>query len=108
MLKEFLEDYKNITLKLIFEVGQIENLQKLLDERQKIIQDVEQLGFDKNEFVKIAEELKLLELEEELQNKLKKEKVKLKQDIDKAKKMHSARRSYAAREGNSNFFDKIT
>lgn len=107
-LKNFLEEYRDITLKLISEVEETEKLENLIDERQKIIAKVEQLDYTKMEFSIIVDELKLLELEEQLQNRVKKEKAKVKEELDKVKKIRQARRSYASRESGSNFFDKIT
>lgn len=107
-LNLLIEEYKELTLKLISEVEEIDQLQKLLDERQKILDEIEILNVDKKVFTVIAKKLKLIELEEELNNKLETQKIKVKEELTNSRRQRQARRSYATKEGNSNFFDKIT
>jgi len=107
-LKLLLEEYKELTLKLMSKVEDIEQLQMLLDERQKVLDEIEVINNDKKAFTVIAKELNLIELEEEVKNKLENEKIKVKKELDNLRRQRQANKSYATINKDINFFDRTT
>lgn len=93
-LKNNLVEYSNITKSLIEKTKQGEEIEVLLDKREKIIQVISSLKFSKEEFKDIVIKLKILELEEEFQNQIKIEKEKIKNKMDAIRKGTIARNSY--------------
>ena len=107
-LKLLLEEYKELTLKLISEVKDAEQLQKILEERGKLLVDIERTNIDKKAFTNMAKELNLLELEQQLKSVLEGEKAKVKKELDNLRRQRQANKSYGKMNVNINFFDRRT
>lgn len=105
-LKSSLVEYSNITKILIEKTKQGEEIEVLLDEREKIIQGISNLKFSKDEFEDIVINLKIFELEKEFQNQIKIEQVKIKNKIETIKKSTIARRRYNDLQFKPTFFNK--
>lgn len=108
ILELLLEEYKEFTLKLISAMDNDNDLEKLLDERQKILDEIEELNSDKKEFTKLAENLDIIKLEEELKNKLSMQKMKVRKELETLRKQRQARKSYAQKGFDFNFYDRTT
>ncbi|MBC2455907.1 flagellar protein FliT [Clostridium beijerinckii] len=93
-LYECLNEYKNITLELINKVSNDQELQKLLEMRAEIIDQIGKSNFSKVEFKELVSSLNILELDKELQDLVKQEKVKTRNQIDNIRKIRIARRNY--------------
>lgn len=93
-LSEYLEEYKSLTLNLIDNIKKGEEIDSLIKQRENILTSINNLNFDKEEIKTIGDSLKLLELEDELQNSAKKEKIKLKKQIEVLKKSRQANINY--------------
>lgn len=105
-LREYLEEYKALTLALIDETQKDGELNTLIKEREDILKSINDLNFDKEEIKIIGNSLKLLELEEEVQNSVKKEKVKIKKQIETLKKARQANTNYNGIENKARIFNK--
>lgn len=104
-LQRELQDYKNITLKLVEAIGDIELVESLIQKRQEVIDKINLMQYKNEEFKAIACELGLPELEESLKIEMKKEKVNAKNRLDNIRKLKQARSMYNRRESTSVFFN---
>ncbi|MDU4800950.1 MAG: hypothetical protein E6X81_08110 [Clostridium butyricum] len=93
-LQEYLEEYRALTLDLMDEIQKNGQISSLLEEREYIIKSINDLNFDKEEIKTVGNFLKLRELENELQLLYKREKVKVKQQIENTKKARQVNNNY--------------
>lgn len=93
-LHEYLEEYRALTLDLMDEIQKNGQISSLIEEREYIIKSINSLDFDKEEIKTIGNSLNLGELEAELQLLYKKEKVKVKQQIENIKKARQINTNY--------------
>lgn len=107
-LNILLSEYKILTLKAIEEASDAEKLSLVLADRQIKIDEISKLNYEKSEFIDIANELNLLNLDRELNKKVQKEKLETKKALDNVRRLRQARRSYNALEGTPRFFSKTT
>lgn len=105
-LYENLEKYRLLTLKLIDEVEKDGNLELLIQERENILKDISRSDFDKEEIKAIGSEFKLLELENKVQDSVKKEKVKVMRQLEHLKKIRQVNLNYNAVGGETLIFNK--
>ncbi|MBE6086953.1 MAG: hypothetical protein E7206_02640 [Clostridium beijerinckii] len=105
-LQEYLEEYKNITLKLMDKNLNNNEVNSFVIKRGEILKILSESNFDKDEIRKIGDSLNLLKLEDELQNSMKKEMVSIKRELDKLKKMKQANMQYNSFENRARVFSK--
>lgn len=105
-LREYLEEYRDLTLVMIDEVKKDTQLNSLIEKREDILKSINDSNFDKEEIKNIGNSLKLLELEEELQNLVEKEKVRIKKQIESLKKTRQANTNYNSVENIARVFNK--
>lgn len=106
-LQEYLEEYRALTLDLMDEIKKNGQINSLLEEREYIINSINDLNFDKEEIKTIGNYLKLGELENELQLLYKREKIKVKQQIENIKKARQVNTNYNNISNASRVFNKI-
>lgn len=106
-LYENLEKYRLLTLELIYEVKKGGDLDFLIQERENILKAINENDFNKEEIKTIGSQLKLLELEDMVQDSIKKEKVKIMRELDHLKKTRQVNSNYGAVEGKSLILNKI-
>lgn len=96
MLREFLENYKELTEKMITAVisDDMNLFQNLLDCRQKVIYKLDNLNYSSVELRRIIRELKIIELEHELSNITLIKKEEYKCNINRIKLKQNAHNSY--------------
>ena len=104
-INNLLLDYRNVTLELIDVNDDIEKVESLIEKRQQIINNINSSSFEKNKFKEIAENLNLLELEDKLIYKIKKESADVRKALDNLKKLKKARSLYNQGENNAVFFN---
>ena len=104
-LKKNLILYKEITNKLIKSVGNIEEIERLIKERQGIIDKINLIDYKTDEFKVLATDLNLIELEEELIRKVKNEKTNAQKSFNNIAKLKKARSLYGRRESSPVFFN---
>ncbi|BCZ48628.1 hypothetical protein psyc5s11_46950 [Clostridium gelidum] len=105
-LNEYLEEYRTLTLDLMDKIREDGEIDILIEKREDILKSINNINFDKEEIKKIGDSLKLLELEEELEILAKKEKVKVKKEIENLKKIKQANTNYNSIENKSRVFNK--
>lgn len=93
-LREYLEEYRALTLLLIDEVKKDGELNDLVEKREDILKSINDLNLDMEEIKTIGNSLNLIKLEEELQDMYKKEKVKIKKQIENIKRAKKANQNY--------------
>lgn len=103
-LYECLDTYKTITLELIDKTKHGESVDKLIDERAELINQIGNIDFSKEEFKNISSSLGLLELDNELQTLVKAEKIKIKNQINILRKTREVRKNYNNVQENPRFF----
>lgn len=106
-LSEYLEEYRALTLDLMEELQKSGEIVSLLREREEIIKAINNSNFDKNEIKAIGNSLNLIKLEEELQSMYKKEKVKVRKQIENIKRAKEVNRNYNNMENVARVFNKI-
>lgn len=108
-LRYYLTQYKDCTLKLIncIEKDDIDNLQKYFDERQDLIDSMENIKYTKEEFKSLCSELDILILQKKLTDLMMEKKGNLKDEIDKFQEVKSADKNYKKKyHVDSIFFNK--
>ena len=105
-LREYLDKYKALTLELMDAVQKDLEVDSLIEKREEILNSINSLDFDKQEINEIVNSLNILGLEEELQNLIKKEKVKVKKQIETLKKARQANNNYNNFENKARVFNK--
>lgn len=93
-LNEYFKEYRALTLDIMDEIQKNGNVISLIEEREKIINEINNGDFDKEEIKMIVNSLGLLKLEEELQVMYKKEKVKVKKQIENVKRARKVNDNY--------------
>lgn len=105
-LREYLEEYKALTLILIDEVKKDGQLNDLIEKRENILKSINDFNLSKEEIEAIGNSLNLLVLEQELQNSVEKERVKIKKQIQNLKKARQVNKNYNNIENKSRVFNK--
>ncbi|AWK50931.1 hypothetical protein DIC82_07810 [Clostridium beijerinckii] len=105
-LREYLEEYRALTLDLMDEIQKDGQISSLLEEREAIIKSINSLNFDKEEIKNIGNSLNLVKLEAELQLSYKKEKVKIKKQMENIKKARQVNKNYNTAENTARVFNK--
>ncbi|ALP89498.1 hypothetical protein [Clostridium butyricum] len=95
-LKEYLYEYKGLTLDIMERANEDGNIEYLLIEREQILNKIKASNFEQSEFEMFCNELKLVELEKEVNLVIKKEIISSKNKMEKLKKVHSASMKYSA------------
>lgn len=105
-LNEYLEEYRTLTLALIDKIQKDGEVDILIIKRENILKSINALNFDKEEIKNIENSLNLLELEKELEYSVKKEKFKIKQQIETLKRAKQANMQYNSFENKSRVLNK--
>lgn len=107
-LKSYLEDFKKCTIEAIedLEKDDLGNFEIDLNNRQQIIEKINDINFNKNEFREICKQLDIITLDNELNKRTKEEKDKLKQKMLTLKKSQSANTIYHSNMNKGNIFSK--
>lgn len=106
-LNEYLEEYRALTLDLMEEIQKSGQIKSLVKERAEIIDIIKNSNFDKEKIKSIGNSMNLIGLEEELQILYKKEKVKVRKQIEKIKIARKINNNYSNNIGNiSRVFNK--
>jgi len=102
-LRNKLIKFREITLNIIvsLEKEDYDPPRKLLKERELIIQEINNLNYQKEEFKKIDEELELLLIEKKLQNLMIEKKANIKLKIKKTLENKVANRNYSTKQFNT-------
>ncbi|WP_297417071.1 hypothetical protein [Clostridium sp.] len=93
-LRNLLEEYRNITLKLIEKTKNGEDLTNLIKQSNNILDEVRKVEYNKNELEEILIELNIENLENELRLTIKQEMVKIKKKIENIRTIKIARQTY--------------
>lgn len=97
-LKNYLEQYRDLTLLLIDKIQNNEDLSNFVRQRDNIIKKIGDLDFSKEEIRSIYLEFNIEMLEQKLEKAIEKEKVETRRKIEKLKKARVARNSYVKME----------
>ena len=101
---ECLNNYKEITLQLISKVNEDNDINELLDQRAKILDEIRKINFSKDEMNESIEVISVFELDKKLETLLKKKKAEVKKQIDIIRKNREARKKYNEINGNLKIF----
>ncbi|OOM16271.1 hypothetical protein [Clostridium saccharobutylicum] len=104
MIKKIFEEYKEIDLKIINSLKEDKDDTKLLDERGDVVKRIVSSNIDKSELAKIYEDMRLKELDDEIEEVLKEKMDLVKKDIKKLAIGKDAVKGYAATNRSGNFF----
>lgn len=95
-MRLYLEEYKSLTLDIMESLNGLGNIKRFLLERDRVLEEINKLEADEEDIKIIGEELKLKELEDEMQLAVKKEKVRIKTKIANLKRMKNGNMKYAS------------
>ena len=104
MIEEIFIEYKEIDLKIINSLKEDKEDAELMEERGKIIKRIVSLNMDKSEAEKVYQDMKLQDLDKEIETILKEKMEDVKNDIKKLARGKAATKSYAAANRSGNFF----
>ncbi len=104
-LREYLIEYRALTLDMMEETCQYGCIYSFLEERGEILNAINEKGFSRDEIKKVWNSLNLTALEEDFESIYKKEKVKVKVKIEKLKKARQIN-AYSNIENISRVFNK--
>lgn len=93
-LYDELSKYKELTISMINKVGNNEEFEELIEERQKIIENLKKLKFTKNEIKQYVDELDIIQSDKKLNNLILKEKKKIHEEMVDIKKRKMAQNQY--------------
>lgn len=107
-LKDKLMEVRNLTEKIMVAIDteELEKVEFLLGERQKIIESLNGLNYSKQEFKQLFEECEILKLHNELEKRMKSKKEESKNELLKLKKSKQAYNGYNKNYLNNSFFIK--
>lgn len=102
-LRKILESYRTYSLELIYslEKEDYDILEELLNKRQVVIEEINNIQYTKEEFSKIAEELQILVYQKRLSDLMIKKRGKVKEEINRMSNAKNANYSYNSRLYNS-------
>lgn len=89
-----LEEYRELTVRMIEKAKNGEDLSELINERGLLIEELRNHDYDKNELKKYIESLEIINLDNELRLVVKKEMVNIKRQIEKIRAVRIARNGY--------------
>ena len=104
MIEKILEDYKNITEKIIIDISKDEEVLKLMNAREKLIKILFSSEENKDKIRDLYLSMGLLNLDEELRLAIDKERLKVKEEIRKLHNIKSANNAYDKNRRINNFF----
>ena len=104
-LNELFNQYKQLTDCMLESIDDIDEVQVLISEREKLINKINEIKYDKDDFTKIVQKLNLIESEDKLLKKIKEEKSKTKQALDNVQKLKRAQEIYNREEGIPVYFN---
>lgn len=93
-LEEYLIRYKEVTLRMMKRTKDDGSIGHLVEERQQILDEINNNGFDRSYLKSVCDDLGVLTLEKELDNFIKKEIKSTKESMAKLKKMYTANMQY--------------
>ncbi|RHW65654.1 flagellar protein FliT [Clostridium botulinum] len=102
-LRNKLIKFREITLDIIdsLEKEDYDTPERLLEERENIIKEIDNLNYKKEEFKKIDKELELLIIEKKLQNLMIEKKAMIKLKLRKTSENKEANRNYSTKQFNT-------
>lgn len=104
-LNELFNQYKQLTDCMLEIVDDIDEVQVLISEREKLINKINEIKYDKDDLKEIVQKLNLIESENKLFKKIKEEKLKTKRALDNVQKLKRAQEIYNREEGIPVYFN---
>ena len=108
MLENILDDYKSITEKLISNIGDVEEVDKLINEREILIKSLFNNKENIERIKRLYLDMGLLQLDKELKRVIEGEKDKVRDELKKIHQLKNANNAYEKnRQTNKFFYAKI-
>ncbi|MBD7909854.1 hypothetical protein [Clostridium cibarium] len=104
MIEELFESYKEVTFKIINDIKADNDVEKLMEERASIVNEIEKLNISKEEKKRVYDSLALKEMDTELEKTIKLEMMQVKESIQKLKNTRAAHTSYTSSMRRENLF----
>ncbi|MBS6501988.1 MAG: flagellar protein FliT [Clostridium sp.] len=104
MIQKILDDYKNITKKIIENINKDEEVIKLMEDREGIIKKLCSYENNKEKIKEIFLEQDLISLDLTLKSAIEKEKNQVKEEIRSLHKLKNANNAYEKNRKINNFF----
>lgn len=105
MIEKILDDYKDLTEKIIRNISNDIEVIKLMEEREKVIKKLFIYEDDKKKIKELYLAKDLLDLDKELKVSIEKEKLKVKEEIKNIHKIKNANNAYGKNKMKNNFFN---
>jgi hypothetical protein len=105
MIQKILDDYKNITKKIIENIDKDEEIIKLMENREEIIKKLCNYENNKEQIKEIFLDQDLINLDRKLKSAIEKEKNRVKEEIRSLHKLKNASNAYEKNRKINNFFN---
>lgn len=104
-LDKLLEKYKGLSSELLEKADEIDNIELLISKRAEVIEKINEIQYDRDEFKKLVQELNLIEIEDQIFMTISKEKLKIRKALDNVQKLKRAQEMYNREEGIPVYFN---
>lgn len=104
-LRGVLEKYKSVSLDLIKEIRGEANTEKLMEERQQLINKIVEIDLSKEEKMKMGKEFDILNSEKQVKEVIEEEQRKIKEKIREIGIKKQANKGYGSNINTVNFFN---
>lgn len=104
MIEKILDDYKNLTKKIIESIDKDEEVIKLMEDREEIIKKLFSYANNKEEIKEIFLDQDLINLDKKLKSAIEKEKNQVKEEIRSLHKLKNANNAYEKNRKINKFF----
>lgn len=104
MIEKILDDYKNLTKKIIENINKDEEVIKLMEDREEIIKKMCSYENNREQIKEILLNQDLINLDKKLKSAIEKEKNQVKEEIGSLHKLKNANNAYEKNKKINNFF----
>ncbi|MDB1922510.1 flagellar protein FliT [Clostridium tertium] len=104
MIEKILDDYKNLTKKIIENINKDEEVIKLMEDREEIIKKMCSYENNREQIKEILLNQDLINLDKKLKSAIEKEKNQVKEEIRSLHKLKNANNAYEKNKKINNFF----
>ncbi len=105
MIIELLNEYKEITISIIERINNDEEALNLLEKREEIIKEIFSDENNREEIKEVYLDMKLLDLDEKLKQKIDSERLLVKEEIKNINNMKNANNAYEKNRRVKNYFN---
>lgn len=104
-LDMLLDEYKRLSVEMLEKADEIDTIELLISKRANVINDINKIEYNKDEFKTLVHELSLMEIEDRLFKIISQEKLKTRKALDNVQKLKRAQAMYNREEAIPVYFN---